>query len=131
MVALGIKEKQAFEICRKYDMLSPLYDTGVGRDGCFFCPNAGKKEREILYRDYPELAQEIYDMISKTNIQVVLRLQHRNNWIKDYLENNGELPRIEQVETSEKSNNIDGQMSIFDYPGMPYQFDNMTGSMNL
>lgn len=27
---------------------------------------------------------------------------------------------------------IDGQMDMFtDYPGMPYQFDNMTGSMNL
>ena len=26
---------------------------------------------------------------------------------------------------------IDGQMDLFtDYPGMPYQFDNMTGSMN-
>ena len=29
------------------------------------------------------------------------------------------------------SKKIDGQMDFTDYLGMPYQFDNMTGSMNL
>lgn len=33
--------------------------------------------------------------------------------------------------TVSHSKKIDGQMDFTDYLGMPYQFDNMTGSMNL
>lgn len=33
--------------------------------------------------------------------------------------------------TVSHSKKIDGQMDFTDYQGMPYQFDNMTGSMNL
>ena len=46
LLALNVKEIDTFRICSKYDLLSPLYKTGVGRDGCFFCPNAGERERE-------------------------------------------------------------------------------------
>lgn len=45
MVALGIEENDAFSICQKYDLLSPLYSLGIPRDGCWFCPSAGKRER--------------------------------------------------------------------------------------
>lgn len=48
MATLGVTEKDASEICKKYDMLSPLYDMKVSRDGCWFCPNAGERERERL-----------------------------------------------------------------------------------
>ena len=112
MVALGIEEKQAFDICRKYDMLSPLYETGVGRDGCFFCPNAGALERRLLEQEHPELVQKIYEMIDKTCCQAVIRLQYRNNWIKDYLANNGSMEKPKEKLKEEKQ--LDGQMNIFD-----------------
>lgn len=89
---------------------------GIGRDGCFFCPNAGLKERKLLEEEYPELVQKIYDMIAKTNCQAVLRLQNYNNWIKDYLANNGDF-REKQEKTQEEKidNQLEGQMNIYDY----------------
>lgn len=45
MVELKIKEIETFDICRKYNLLSPLYDLGIKRDGCWFCPNASSRER--------------------------------------------------------------------------------------
>lgn len=115
MATLGVTEKETFEICRKYNLLSPLYNTGIGRDGCFFCPNAATKERELLKQEYPELVKEIYKMIAKTNVQCVLRYKNRNNWIKDYLENNGSLEKLEQ-EQKEQKNDITqtNQISLFD-----------------
>lgn len=32
-------EKMAFELCAKYDLLSPVYEF-IKRGGCWFCPNA-------------------------------------------------------------------------------------------
>lgn len=45
MVQLGIKEEETFDICKTYDLLSPLYELKAPRDGCWFCPNASKRER--------------------------------------------------------------------------------------
>ena len=39
MAELDIKEQDTFEICRKYNLLSPLYDLDIKRDGCWFCPS--------------------------------------------------------------------------------------------
>ena len=91
-------------------MLSPLYDKGIGRDGCFFCPNAGKKEREMLKTEYPEMVQRIYDMIGKTNCQAVFRCKNRNNWIKDYIENDGVLEKQTKEEKP-----VEGQISLFEW----------------
>lgn len=116
MVALEINENETFDICRKYNMLSPLYDTGVGRDGCFFCPNAGKLERMLLKAEHPEMVKKIYEMIDKTCCQSVMRLKNRNNWIKDYLENNGDFEKIED-NMIEKEKQIEGQMELEDWLG--------------
>lgn len=88
MVELGIKEKDTYEICRKYSLLSPLYDLGIKRDGCFFCPNATKFQRDFLHKNYPELVKLIYEEIQNTDFPIEFFL---NNWIKDYLENGNEL----------------------------------------
>ena len=66
MVALGIYEEQTFDICRKYNLLSPLYELGMRRDGCWFCPNARKKEREYLRANYPQLVQSINQSINQS-----------------------------------------------------------------
>jgi len=41
-------ENMAKDLCRKYNMLSPLYDMDYKRDGCFFCPYSSLKQ--IQYR---------------------------------------------------------------------------------
>ena len=59
--------------------------------------------------------------------------KHTNN-CKDFA-----LSELGDVDTGKKytphtvshSKKIEGQMDFTDYLGMPYQFDNMTGSMNL
>lgn len=35
----GYTEQMAFELCKKYDLLSPIYEFTT-RNGCWFCPNA-------------------------------------------------------------------------------------------
>lgn len=82
MVTLGIKEDDTYEICRKYNLLSPLYDLGIKRDGCFFCPNCAKREREFLQREYPDYLNLIIDEIRNT--PYVDKIYNRNSWVKWY-----------------------------------------------
>ena len=52
LVTLGITEDMAKEICDKNGLLSPLYGLhSIGRDGCWFCPNCTKRERESPFRE--------------------------------------------------------------------------------
>lgn len=108
---MNIEEKTTFEICNKYNLLSPLYEMNIGRDGCFFCPNAAVKARELLKKEYPEYVQLIYEMIGKTNVDSIMRLKGRNNWIKDYLENGGKLEKPQPKEEPQ----LEGQTTIFDF----------------
>lgn len=93
MVILGVKEKEAFDICKKYDLLSPLYDLGISRDGCFFCPNAKKAEREYIHKYYPDLIKEIYLLIEEMDYPCS---ELPSVWIKDYLDN-GNLLKDNQI----------------------------------
>ena len=52
----------AKNLCQEYGLLSPLYDMGGMRQGCFCCPNAHIKEYAKLQRDYPSLWQELLDL---------------------------------------------------------------------
>ncbi len=81
MVALGITEEEASDICRKYGLLSPLYGLGVKRDGCFFCPNAKAAERKMLMDTHPELVKIIFGMIEDSPEQTGT---YANNWLKEY-----------------------------------------------
>lgn len=44
----GITEEMATDICKKHDLLSPIYEF-TNRNGCFFCPNASVGELRHLY----------------------------------------------------------------------------------
>lgn len=90
MAELGIKERDTFDICRKYKLLSPLYDLGIKRDGCWFCPNAGKLERQYVKEHYPELVKKIYEMINMCDYSIV-GLENRNNWVAEYLKDNSDI----------------------------------------
>ena len=47
-------EQDAWEFCRKAGLLSPVYEF-TDRGGCWFCPNAKRKELRHLYDHHPEL----------------------------------------------------------------------------
>ena len=50
----GIKEKEAYDICKAAGLLSPIYEF-TNRNGCFFCPNASVNELRHLYSNHPRL----------------------------------------------------------------------------
>ena len=50
----SITEGDALTLCRKYGLLSPIYEFAP-RNGCFFCPNAREKELRHLYDHHPDL----------------------------------------------------------------------------
>lgn len=47
-------EQDAKQLCREAGLLSPIYEF-TDRGGCWFCPNAKKKELRHLYDHHPDL----------------------------------------------------------------------------
>jgi len=47
-------EQEAKELCEKAGLLSPVYEF-TNRGGCWFCPNAKRKELRHLYDHHPDL----------------------------------------------------------------------------
>lgn len=64
----GYTEQMAFDLCKKYDLLSPVYEFSR-RGGCWFCPNATIRELAKTKRDYPDLWAELQklDRVENTN----------------------------------------------------------------
>lgn len=58
---LKITEKEAMEICKKYDLVSPIYKTSF-RGGCWFCPKQRISQLEWLYRNHKELWNKLKEM---------------------------------------------------------------------
>lgn len=76
----GYTEQMAFNLCKKYDLLSPLYDFAP-RGGCWFCPNARYAELKHLrtyhrdlwdkllqLEDEPDLIGNMWNTLTKTRI---------------------------------------------------------------
>ena len=59
LVEYGIAEKEAFAICKKADLLSPAYNNGRERLGCWFCHNQRISELRRLRNEYPELWEKL------------------------------------------------------------------------
>ena len=55
---LKITEKEAMEICREHDLLSPIYESSF-RGGCWFCGKQSNKQLKYLYDNYPNLWEEL------------------------------------------------------------------------
>ena len=62
-----ITEAQAFEICKEHDLLSPLYAI-QNRGGCWFCIKQNKKCLYQLYKDYPQLWNELKELQKDSKI---------------------------------------------------------------
>ena len=49
----GYTEQMAFDLCKEYDLLSPIYEFAP-RGGCWFCPNARDSELRHLRNNHRE-----------------------------------------------------------------------------
>lgn len=54
----GYTEKMAFDLCAKYELISPTYST-AHRGGCWFCPNTKLHSFCKLRTNHPELWEEL------------------------------------------------------------------------
>lgn len=54
-------EADAKELCKKYGLLSPLYDNGT-RGGCWFCPNCKIKEFAHIKKNHNHLWKELEEL---------------------------------------------------------------------
>lgn len=59
-----LTENDAFEICRRYDLLSPMYTSGdeIYRGGCWFCPKQCLSDLYSLYKNYPNYFAKLLQM---------------------------------------------------------------------
>lgn len=63
LVEQKLAEQDAFEICKRYDLLSPMYNVdGIYRGGCWFCPKQCLADLYSLWKTYPDLWQKLCDM---------------------------------------------------------------------
>lgn len=60
-------EQMAFELCKKYNLLSPIYDF-TNRGGCWFCMNAKDKELRHLRDNHPELWKKLLSLEDEPNL---------------------------------------------------------------
>lgn len=63
----GLTEKMAYSLCEKYGLLSPIYEH-TSRGGCWFCPNAKKRELRNLRDCHPDLWQKLLDLEEEPNL---------------------------------------------------------------
>ena len=59
LVDYGVTEAEAFHICHRNNLLSPAYNGGRERLGCWFCHNQRVGELRRLRTEYPALWREL------------------------------------------------------------------------
>ena len=62
LVDYGITEAEAFDICKKADLLSPAYNGGRARLGCWFCHNQRIGELRRLRSEHPLLWKKLMEL---------------------------------------------------------------------
>lgn len=64
LVENKLAEQNAFEICDRYGLLSPIYKTndGIFRGGCWFCPKQCLADLYSLWKNYPDYYQMLLEL---------------------------------------------------------------------
>lgn len=57
----GITEAEAAEICKRHGLYSPIYEFSK-RNGCWFCPNATKKQLLHIYHNHRDLWDDLLSL---------------------------------------------------------------------
>lgn len=60
-------ERMAMDLCKKYNLVSPIYQTS-NRGGCWFCPNKKLKSFAELKNNHPNLWQELVKLSQESNL---------------------------------------------------------------
>lgn len=60
-------EQMAFDICEKYDLLSPIYDFSP-RNGCWFCPNLRPSQLKYLRTHHRDLWGKLLELENETDL---------------------------------------------------------------
>lgn len=63
----GYTEQMAFDLCKKYDLLSPIYEFAP-RGGCWFCPNARDCELRHLRNNHNDLWNKLLELEKTPNL---------------------------------------------------------------
>lgn len=63
----GYTEQMAFDLCKKYDLLSPIYDFAP-RGGCWFCPNARYAGLKRLRTNHRDLWDKLLELENEPNL---------------------------------------------------------------
>lgn len=98
----GITEAQAKDICERAGLLSPIYKI-TNRNGCFFCPNASKRELQHIYYNHPDLWE------------MLLILQGTENTSRRCFTRNKTMYDLERDFIEEERQYYDNDISEFDY----------------
>lgn len=97
-------EQQAFDLCKEYDLLSPIYSF-TKRGGCWFCPNQTINEFAHTKECYPELWAELEKLSHEPNI-----ISQGFKWGKTFQQVTREVDEI-----LEEKYWAAAQMTIFDF----------------
>lgn len=63
LVEQNLTEQDAVEICKRYNLLSPIYGVdGCFRGGCWFCPKQCMPDLHSLWKNYPDLYAKLLAM---------------------------------------------------------------------
>lgn len=60
-------EAMAYEMCKKADLLSPIYENGT-RGGCWFCMNSKLPQFIRMRRNYPEVWEQLRELSKTPNL---------------------------------------------------------------
>ena len=60
-------EQMAFDLCREYDLLSPIYEFAP-RGGCWFCPNARRAELKHLRTHHRDLWDKLLELENEPDL---------------------------------------------------------------
>lgn len=63
----GYTAQMAFDLCKEYGLISPIYDFSK-RGGCWFCPNAIIKEYANVKSKHPELWEYLHQLSFTDNL---------------------------------------------------------------
>ena len=63
----GYTEQMALDLCKKYDLLSPIYGFAP-RGGCWFCPNARRAELKHLRTNHRDLWDKLLRLEGEPNL---------------------------------------------------------------
>ena len=63
----GYTEHMAFELCKKYNLLSPVYEFAP-RGGCWFCPNMRYAQLKHLRTHHPDLWSKLLELENEPDL---------------------------------------------------------------